>query len=77
MPCVNSCSLTFGFFIRTLTLKLRLAQRWCVASNDDELCLSGSQSLECGLVAESDLARLVGVRFALGVVVVLLAMSIP
>jgi hypothetical protein len=40
------------------TLELALPQGWSVASDDDELSLAGAQSLESGLVAESDLARL-------------------
>ena len=43
------------------TLELRLAQRRSVAGDDDELGLAGAQSLQRGLVAESDLAGLRGV----------------
>lgn len=46
--CVNSSH----------TLKFGLPQRRRVASDDDELRFAGPQSLESGLVAESDLARL-------------------
>ena len=35
-----------------------LPQRWGVASNDNELCLAGSQGLEGGLVAEHNLTAL-------------------
>jgi len=52
-----------------LTLEFRLTQRRRVAGDDDELGLAGAQSLEGGLVAESDFARLVVVRLALEVVV--------
>jgi len=44
--------------ILRLTLELRLPERGRVARDDDELGLAGAQSLERGLVAQSDLARL-------------------
>ena len=37
-----------------LTFKLALSERWSVASNNDELSLSRSKSLEGGLVTEGD-----------------------
>lgn len=37
-----------------VVLELRLAERWGVASNDDKLGLSGTESLEGRLVSESD-----------------------
>ena len=37
-----------------VVLELRLAERWGVASNDDELGLSGAEALEGGLVTQSD-----------------------
>ena len=40
------------------TLKLRLPERRSVASNDNELGLSGAESLQSRLVAKSDLAGL-------------------
>lgn len=40
------------------TLKLTLAERRGVASNDDELGLSRSEGLEGGLVSKGDLSRL-------------------
>ena len=42
----------------TPTFELGLAQRWSVAGNDDEFGLARAQSLECGFVAECDLAGL-------------------
>ena len=43
-----------------VVLKLRLAERRSVASNDDELGLAGAEGLEGGLVTKSDLAGLLG-----------------
>ena len=37
-----------------VVLELRLAERWSVTSNDDELGLSGAESLEGRLVSEGD-----------------------
>ncbi len=37
-----------------VVLELTLAERRGVASNDDELGLSGAEGLKCGLVSESD-----------------------
>lgn len=37
-----------------VVLELRLAERWGVASNDDKLGLSGTESLEGRLVSEGD-----------------------
>lgn len=37
-----------------VVLEFTLSERRSVASNDDQLGLSGSQALESGLVAESD-----------------------
>lgn len=42
----------------SVVLKLGLAQRRSVASNDDELGLSVAEGLQGGLVAEGDFARL-------------------
>ena len=58
-----------------LTLELRLSQRWCVASDDNELGLAGAQSLQCRLVAECNLAGLVAVSDA--VLVGFAAISVP
>jgi len=41
-----------------LTLKLGLPERRSVAGDDDELGLAGAESLQGGLVAQSDLAGL-------------------
>lgn len=49
--------------MNALTLELRLPEWRRVASDDDELGLAGAQSLECGLVAESDLAGLEDCQF--------------
>lgn len=37
-----------------VVLELGLAERWGVASNDDQLGLSGAESLEGRLVSEGD-----------------------
>lgn len=40
-----------------VVLELRLAERWGVASNDDKLGLSGTESLKGRLVSEGDCER--------------------
>ena len=48
-----------------VVLELRLAERWGVTSNDDELGLSGAESLEGRLVSESDCGRYVSDLYCL------------
>lgn len=47
-----------------VVLELGLAERRSVASDDNQLGLAGAQLLQCGLVAECDLARLHNVLVA-------------
>jgi hypothetical protein len=47
-----------GLGQHAVVLKLRLAERRSVASNDDELGLAGSEALEGRLVTKSDLSGL-------------------
>ena len=43
-----------GLSEHAVVLELRLAERRSIASNDDELGLSGTKRLECRLVSEGD-----------------------
>ena len=63
-PICVSGRFVFGVVGWKRTLELRLSQRWCVASNDDELGLAGAQCLQRRLVAECDLAGLCAVSGA-------------
>jgi len=43
-----------GLCQHAVVLELRLSERRCVASDDDELGFAGSEGLECGFVAQGD-----------------------
>lgn len=51
---VSMCLYVFGSLAVWLTFELTLAERGAVAGDDDELGLAGAESLEGGLVAQSD-----------------------
>jgi hypothetical protein len=47
-----------GLGQHAVVLELGLAERRCVAGDDDQLGLAGAEGLEGGLVAEGDLSGL-------------------